>query len=643
MKTLCFATGVIAGAALLAGAGSAQGAVELSSLPVRCHDAATVAGRAVSLLPDGHRFELVWNDEFDGTALDASKWSYRTNFWGRPAHWFAKPEDGCVEVKDGLLRLKVKKLSNGQFVSPQLQTGEIMWDVPEGADKKSFWWLGKRMKPLFAHRYGYYECRCRLQKKAGWWSAFWMQTEMQGACLDPGLAGIEQDIMESFDPGLVIPAAFHANGYGPDYLGFHIPSGRDEEPDAPEKYRLAVDTEEFHTYGLLWEPDGYSIYVDGRFRGRNDKAVSHIPEFILLTTECKWYRNDRMTGEGVPELEEAVAANDDFVVDYVRVYDIVDSSVNTFTGRERGDGCEEPRRPPDENLVRVSTDAWEFVDRFSKRRCTVPPADVENAVYGPHVRHRLHLWLPQVKARGAPLIVYFHGGSWTDGFKLDRFMAPAVPMALSNGVAFATVDYRFCQEAQADGSCPPLAGPLGDAAESLLFLRRNADRWNLDVSRIAVAGGSAGGCTSLWLGLSGAGGPVAFIGANFAQTSLDPRQLRAWLPKFTYGPHAFGCRDFSEWLARREALLPEIRRYSPYELVAEAVKRGDLKKVYLHNFAEETPGDLKRNDAHSPFLSRHFKERCDVAGLACERLFGETDVVFSRLIQALNSEAKAWE
>ena len=295
----------------------------IGSLPVACRSVRTVDGGEASLLPEGKDFKLVWHDEFDGTALDASKWSYRTNFWGRPAHWFAKPEDGCVEVKDGLLRLKVKKLANGQFVSPQLQTGEIMWDVPAMENPKGFWWLGKRMKPLFAHKYGYYECRCRLQRKAGWWSAFWMQTEMQGACLDPGLAGIEQDIMESFDPGKVIPAAFHTNGYGPDYLGFHIPAGRDAEKEVSGKYNLDVDTENFHVFGLLWEPDGYSIYVDGRFRGKNGKAVSHIPEFVLLTTECKWYRKDRMTGPGVSELEEAVAAGDDFVVDYVRVYDLV--------------------------------------------------------------------------------------------------------------------------------------------------------------------------------------------------------------------------------------------------------------------------------------------------------------------------------
>ena len=128
--------------------------------------------------------------------------------------------------------------------------------------------------------------------------------------------------MESFDPGEVIVAAFHMNGYGADYKGFHIPAAYDEEPKFEGKLNLAVDTESFHTFGMLWEPDGYSVYVDGRFRGRNDTAVSHVPEFVLLTTEAKWYRDNRMTGKPVPELAAAAAAGDDFVVDYVRVYDI---------------------------------------------------------------------------------------------------------------------------------------------------------------------------------------------------------------------------------------------------------------------------------------------------------------------------------
>jgi hypothetical protein len=297
--------------------------VRIESLPVACSELRTVEGHAASLLPDGRKFKLVWHDEFDGDALDESKWSYRTNFWGRRAHWFAGPENHAVEVKGGLLRLKLVKKPDGQFVSPQLQTGELVWDIPHVPNPSGFWPLPKRAKPKFVHKYGYYECRCRLQKMPGWWSAFWMQSEQQGCTLDPETSGIEHDIMESFDPGQVYVAAFHMNGYGRNYRGFHIPSAYDESP-TPKfngKFNLAVDTENFHTFGLLWEPSGYSVYVDGRLRGRHGAAVSHVPEFVLLTTEAKWYRRNRMTGNPVPELDAAAAACDDFAVDYVRVYE----------------------------------------------------------------------------------------------------------------------------------------------------------------------------------------------------------------------------------------------------------------------------------------------------------------------------------
>jgi len=297
---------------------------DVTSLPVACTAQETVKGEPPSLLPDGKRFALVWNDEFNGTQLDTSKWGYRTNFWGKRFAAFAGPEDGCVEVKGGKVHLKLKKRADGHFCSPQLQTGELLWDHPWQEDRKGFWPLAKREKPKFLHRYGYYEARVRLQRRPGWWSAFWMQTETQGVCLDPARAGIEHDIMESFYPGDVSRHMFHMNGYGPDYKGYSIPRGSSAE----RPFNLAMSTDEFHTFGLLWEPDGYTAFVDGRQHGEKTslvkgEAVSQVPEFLLISTECQWYRNNRMTGDAVPELEESARLGDDFVVDYVRVYDIV--------------------------------------------------------------------------------------------------------------------------------------------------------------------------------------------------------------------------------------------------------------------------------------------------------------------------------
>ena len=294
-----------------------------------CVKSATVPGEAASLLPAGKKFKLVWNDEFNGDRLDESKWSYRTNFWGRRAPWFAAPEDGSVEVKDGKVHLKIVKKPNGQFVSPQLQTGELMWDIAWDEKRTGFFPLPKREKPKFVHKYGYYECRFRLQRKAGWWSAFWMQTEQQGCTLDPAISGVEQDIMESFNPGEIIAHCFHANGYSGNYIGFKTPRVKNAfGKDAV----VNVGTDAFHTIGMLWEPDGYTVYIDGKQHGQKvgtgkGEAVSHIPEFVLLTTECKPYRGKRMTAQPDEKLrktlDEAVAAGDDFVVDFVRVYDVL--------------------------------------------------------------------------------------------------------------------------------------------------------------------------------------------------------------------------------------------------------------------------------------------------------------------------------
>ena len=38
---------------------------------------------ADSFLPESKNWKLVWNDEFDGTELDTSKWGFRLNFWGK--------------------------------------------------------------------------------------------------------------------------------------------------------------------------------------------------------------------------------------------------------------------------------------------------------------------------------------------------------------------------------------------------------------------------------------------------------------------------------------------------------------------------------------------------------------------------------
>ena len=59
---------------------------------------------AESYLPKGKSWKLVWQDEFDGDALDESRWNYRLNFWGYRSPTFSK--EG-VEVFDSKLTINL--------------------------------------------------------------------------------------------------------------------------------------------------------------------------------------------------------------------------------------------------------------------------------------------------------------------------------------------------------------------------------------------------------------------------------------------------------------------------------------------------------------------------------------------------------
>ena len=337
MKKTVFAIAAVAAAALSAAmpekVKAAASNVVWDPRPPQVVEA--VKGEAVSLLPPGKNFKLVWNDEFNGGKLDDSKWMYRTNFMGERASWFAGPEDDTLEFKDGIMYMKLVKRPDGQFCSASLQTGNRIWDEaidPEMSDRgqNGFlrWAYKKREPPKFEHRYGYYECRCRLQRKSGWWSAFWLNSVDIGATLDPARSGVEIDVMESFVPGEVIPHCFHYNGYGPDYRVFVTPRMKRGEKPKTSPHILKLGSEEFHTYGLLWESDGFTIFVDGKQHGEKvgkgkGEVVSQTKEFIYITTEAMNYKKN---GTKDPRLDEALG--DDFAVDYIRVFDIVAEQKN---------------------------------------------------------------------------------------------------------------------------------------------------------------------------------------------------------------------------------------------------------------------------------------------------------------------------
>ena len=257
-----------------------------------------------SLLPQGKQWRLVWSDEFNGKSLDTTKWGFRLHIMQtRYETW----TDDAYELDgNGNLLLKVYE-KNGEYYTSQLQTGMNFMDRPgnQYGSTKLTWPIAKLEKPKFVHRYGYYEMRCKLPTQEGWWVAFWMQSPTIGATLDPLESGVEMDIMENFSRDGIISHNIHWNGYGKNHEG---------AGSGPIKVQSSND--DFHIFGMDWNPLGYVFYVDGKETWRISAPVSHKEQFILISAECIGYRS----GEASPLLKKAELP-DYFVVDYVRVYD----------------------------------------------------------------------------------------------------------------------------------------------------------------------------------------------------------------------------------------------------------------------------------------------------------------------------------
>ena len=119
-----------------------------------------------------------------------------------------------------------------------------------------------------------------------------------------------------------------------------------------------------------------------------------------------------------------------------------------------------------------------------------------DVAYGVHSRQVLDFWR-STSIQPAPVVVMIHGGGWVDGDKSG--FRGAVKRYLDAGVSVVAINYRLVTEADRNGVTPPVRLPIVDAARSIQFVRSRAKDWNIDPARIGATGGSAGGCSSLWL------------------------------------------------------------------------------------------------------------------------------------------------
>jgi hypothetical protein len=114
-----------------------------------------------------------------------------------------------------------------------------------------------------------------------------------------------------------------------------------------------------------------------------------------------------------------------------------------------------------------------------------------DVAYGPHARNKLDFWQAPSDTP-TPVVVFIHGGGFKAGDKSKVRSDRMIQDCLEAGVSFSAINYRYRTDT-------PIQDVLRDCARAIQFLRYKAPEWNVDKSRIAAYGGSAGAGAALWL------------------------------------------------------------------------------------------------------------------------------------------------
>ena len=254
-----------------------------------------------------------------------------------------------------------------------------------------------------------------------------------------------------------------------------------------------------------------------------------------------------------------------------------------------------------------------------------PPTEL-NVSYGPHERHNFDLWVAQGPAP-RPLFISIHGGGFGGGDKLVK--GDILQACLKAGISVAALTYRLTPEVQAPAA-------FYDCALALQFIRANAARWNIDNSRIAAFGISAGAGIALWLACKddmadpSSPDPVARQSTRLlctttlnGQTSYDPRFIKAHVPGDAYR-HPALVKLFGMSLDDPDNAPEPVKAIFEEVSAINYVTPDDPPAQMLYRDLDDRIAPLTDTSAgiHHPIFGLEMKKRFDEVGVPCEVITG---------------------
>lgn len=241
-------------------------------------------------------WQLVWSDEFEGTALDTSKWEWEVNAQGggnnELQYYTDRPEN--TRVADGRLALIARRET---FVGP------------EGT--RAYTSARIRTKERGDWKYARIEVRAKMPVGQGIWPAIWMMPtdSVYGGWAASG----EIDIMEYLGqkPHEVF-GTLHYGGAWPKNVHsgqtFTVPKGQRFDQD-------------FHVFALEWEAGVIRWYVDGEhYQTQTSWHTEGAPFPAPFDQRFHLIMNVAVGGNLPGSPDDQTTFPQALLVDYVRVY-----------------------------------------------------------------------------------------------------------------------------------------------------------------------------------------------------------------------------------------------------------------------------------------------------------------------------------
>lgn len=244
--------------------------------------------------------QLIWSDEFDGSALSPDNWKYDIGDgcpslcgWGNQELQYYTNQSDNIYVEDGMLNIVAKKenLGTKNYSSARIKTAGLQY-----------------------FKYGRIEARMKLPIGNGYWPAFWMMPEenVYGGWPKSG----EIDIMENRgNEPAVAEGTIH---YWRRGCSGNTNTCRQFQNNS---YTLSSGdfNSDFHVFAIDWDETGIKWLV-------NDDEYAFIPREEV---DAEWYPFDEsfyiiinlaIGGNFLPPPDETTVFPQTMQIDYVRVY-----------------------------------------------------------------------------------------------------------------------------------------------------------------------------------------------------------------------------------------------------------------------------------------------------------------------------------